>query len=198
MTEQPFVSTSESLVPSLTRLLVRVVLGLCVLLLATAVVAHAFRSELEAIGRGFVDRFGVTGMALGTMISDASHIPIPPQFYMLMGITSGVPAITTLAAVNIGSFFGGWIAYFLARRFSRFGWFERRLARPRELSQRVFERYGSWAPVVASFLPLTYAALCYLCGLSGLSKRGFALVTLIRVPRLIAYYYLVQLGWMAV
>jgi len=31
-----------------------------------------------------------------------------------------------------------------------------------------------------------------------LSKRGFALVTLIRVPRLVAYYYLVRLGWMAV
>lgn len=191
-------STSESLAPSILRLLARVVLGLCALLLATAFVAHTFRSELEAIGRGFVERFGVTGMAFGTMISDGFHIPIPPQFYMLMGITSGLSTWTTLAAVNLGSFFGGWLAYFLARRLSRFEFFERRLERPRALAQRVFERYGSWAPVVASFLPLTYAALCYLSGLSGLSKRGFALVTLIRVPRLVAYYYLVRLGWMGV
>jgi membrane protein YqaA with SNARE-associated domain len=189
---------SEKQAPSITRLLVRVALGLVALLAAIAVLAHTFRSELEAIGHGFVDRFGVPGMVLGTFIADGFHFPVPPQFYMLMGVTSGVATLTTLAAVNLGSFAGAWLAYFLARRLSHFKPLARRLSRPRELAQGVFLKYGAWAPVVASFLPITYAALCYLSGLSGLSKRGFAIVTLIRVPRLFAYYYLVRVGWVGV
>jgi membrane protein YqaA with SNARE-associated domain len=194
--ERPSSTSSESVAPSVSRLLARLVLGLAALLIASAVLAHTFRSELQAIGHAFVERFGVPGMVLGTVIADGLHFPVPPQFYMLMGITSDVPTLTTLTAVNFGSFVGAWFAYLLARRLSHVKLLARRLERPRELAQSVFLRYGVWAPVVASFLPITYAALCYLSGLSGLSRRGFALVTAIRVPRLIAYYYLVRLGWM--
>lgn len=189
---------SEPPAPSLARLVLRIAAGLLALLLFTAAIAHTFHRELEAIGHGFVDRFGITGMVLGTVIADGFHFPVPPQFYMLMGITSGVPTLTTLAAVNLGSFLGAWLAYFLGGRLSHFKPLEIRLRRPRELAQSVFRRYGDWALVVASILPITYAALCYLCGLTHLSKRGFLVITLIRVPRLIAYYYLVRLGWLAV
>jgi membrane protein YqaA with SNARE-associated domain len=192
------VNPSERSAPSIARLLVRVTLGLVALLLGIALLAHTFRAELETVGHGFVDRFGVSGMVLGTLIADGFHFPVPPQFYMLMGVTSGVATLTTLAAVNLGSFLGGWLAYFMAKHLSHFKPLARRLERPRALAQGVFARYGDWALVVASFLPITYAALCYLSGLSRLPKRGFAVIALIRVPRLVAYYYLVRLGWMGV
>jgi membrane protein YqaA with SNARE-associated domain len=192
------VTPSDKSAPSIVRLLVRVVLGLIVLLAAISALAHTFRTELQAIGHGFVERFGITGLALGTFIADAFHFPVPPQFYMLMGVTSGLSAFTTLLAVNIGSFFGAWLAYFMASRVSHFKPLARRLERPRALAQAAFTRYGDWALVVVSFLPITYAGLCYLAGLSHLSKRGFAVITLIRVPRLLAYYYLVRLGWMGI
>jgi membrane protein YqaA with SNARE-associated domain len=134
-------------------------------------------------------------MAFGAAFADASHFPIPPQFYMLMGVTSGVPALHTLAAVNVGSFVGGWIAYFASERIAKFGPIQRRLEQPRQLMASVFSRYGAWSVVVASFLPITYSALCYMCGLARLPRGGFLLVTVIRVPRLVAYYYLVKLGW---
>lgn len=188
---------SDKPAPSIARLLVRVTLGLVALLAAISALAHTFRTELQAIGHGFVDRFGLTGLVLGTFIADGFHFPVPPQFYMLMGVTAGMSALTTLLAVNLGSFLGAWVAYFMASRASRFGFLAHRLERPRALAQSVFTRYGDWALVVASFLPITYAGLCYLAGLSHLSKRGFFVITLIRVPRLVAYYYLVRLGWMS-
>jgi membrane protein YqaA with SNARE-associated domain len=180
---------------SLVRLGVRVGVGLLVLLGAVALLGKVFRAELQAIGHGFVDRFGLAGMALGSMIADAFHFPIPPQFYMLMGITSGVPTVETLIAVNIGSFLGAWLAYFASERISKFGPIRRRLEQPRRLMAAVFARYGAWSVVVASFLPITYSALCYMSGLARLPRRGFFLITLIRVPRLVAYYYLVKIGW---
>jgi uncharacterized membrane protein YdjX (TVP38/TMEM64 family) len=42
-----------------------------------------------------------------------------------------------------------------------------------------------------------YSGLCYAAGLSRLPIKGFALITLIRIPRLVAYYYLIELGWLA-
>lgn len=181
--------------PSLIRLGVRIALGLLVLIVGVAALGKAFRPELEALGRGFVDSFGLSGMALGALLADGFHFPIPPQFYMLLGITSGVPTLNTLFAVNVGSFLGGWLAYYLATWLAEFGPIRRRLDQPRRLTDAVFTRYGAWAVVVASFTPITYSALCYLCGLGRLPRFGFFLITLIRIPRLIAYYYLIKIGW---
>ncbi len=183
--------------PSPLRMAVRIVVGLALLFVTVALLSSLFRAELTALGHRFVDRFGLWGMVAGAAFSDAFHFPIPPQFYMLMGITSGVPTLWTLAAVNLGSFIGGWIAYFMTRRISHVGAIARRLQRAQGLLDRVIVRYGHWALVAAGFMPITYSALCYLAGLGRVSKRGFAIISLIRVPRLVAYYYLVRLGWTA-
>jgi uncharacterized membrane protein YdjX (TVP38/TMEM64 family) len=37
--------------------------------------------------------------------------------------------------------------------------------------------------------------LCYTAGLCRMPKRAFALIALLRLPKLVAYYYLVRLGW---
>ncbi len=189
-------STAEvTALPAFGPLVARIVFGLLLLVAGTLFIGNVFHDELEDFGRTFVERFGLGGMALGTLIADGLHFPVPPQFYMLMGITSGVSGWVTLLCVNAGSFAGGWLAYFLARHVTRWKALERRLEGPRKLLAAVMTRYGSWALVVASFLPITYAGLCYLCGASRLPARGFAVITLIRIPRLVAYYYLVLLGW---
>jgi membrane protein YqaA with SNARE-associated domain len=179
-------------------LLVRMALGLGALLVGVFVLSSLFRSELEALGRVFVERFGLWGMVAGSILADGFHFLLPPQFYMLMGITSGVPAVATVTAVCLGSWIGGWSAYFLAARVGHFATLERRLARPRRLLDAALARYGSAALVVAGFLPITYAALCYIAGLGRVTKRGFLVIALVRVPRLVAYYYLVRLGWLGV
>ncbi|HET9933900.1 MAG TPA: VTT domain-containing protein [Polyangiaceae bacterium] len=179
-------------------IIVRMVVGLAALLVGVAVLSALFRSELEALGHVFVDRFGLWGMVIGSLVADGFHFLLPPQFYMLMGISSGVPARATLTAVCFGSFVGGWTAYFLATRIGRFEVLERRLAEPRRLLESALDRYGNFALVLVGFLPITYAALCYLAGLGRVSKRGFLIIALVRVPRLVAYYYLVRLGWLGV
>jgi membrane protein DedA with SNARE-associated domain len=192
------VTRADKVVVPIGTLIFRLVLGLLLLLAGIALLGIVFRSELEALGRSFVERFGAKGMVLGTLIADGFHCPIPPQFYMLMGITSGYSAVKTLAAVNLGSFLGGWIGYFVSGKLSGIDFVARRLERPRRLVDAAFVRYGNWTVVVASFLPIAYSILCYLAGMNRIPKRAFALVTLLRIPRLFAYYYLVRLGWLGV
>lgn len=188
-------SSANPPLPALGPILLRLALGLVLLIGVILLLGSIFRPELESFGRAFVARFGLFAFVFGSLIADGLHFPVPPQFYMLMGITSGMPGWLTLTSVSIGSVLGSWLAFFGARHVARVDWIDRRLVAPRQLLDYTLARYGTWSLIIASFLPITYAALCYLAGVSRLSPRGFAVIVLIRVPRLIAYYYVVRLGW---
>ena len=44
--------------------------------------------RLEPLAAGFVARFGYLGMALGAFVTDATTLPVPPQFYMLTAVSA--------------------------------------------------------------------------------------------------------------
>lgn len=173
----------------------RFVAGLLAILVIVAVLGHAARDRCEAAARVFVDRYGYAGMALGTLLADAIHFPIPPQFYMLLSVASGASAINTLAAIAAASLTAGVLGYRLARVVGRNAWVSKRTERTRRLLQGAIERYGAWAAVYSSLLPLPYSLLCYLAGLSRAPRGFFALLCVCRVPKLVAFYWLIRLGW---
>lgn len=177
------------------RLLLRWGAALLVLLLIVAAIARAFRPELEAVGRGFVDRYGFLGMALGTFIADAFSFPVPPQFYMLLSIAAGDPAWLTLLVTCVASLLAGTTGYCMARRLSGWPrlarWLERSTTRVQSLSGKQAYR----AAVIASFTPVAYSMLCYLAGAHRVSWSVYAVIALLRIPRLIVFYYLVKFGW---
>jgi membrane protein YqaA with SNARE-associated domain len=142
-----------------------------------------------------VERFGYSGMAFGTLIADGFHFPIPPQFYMLMAVTSGVSRPLALAAITAGSLTGGYIGYRVAGRLARFGPIARRLEKSQGLATAAFSRFGYRAAIVASLMPIAYSVLCYLAGIHRLPRRIFAVLSLCRVPRLLFFFYLVEFGW---
>ncbi len=173
----------------------RFVAGLLAIVVVVAVLGHAARDRCEAAARVFVDRYGYAGMALGTFLADAIHFPIPPQFYMLLSVASGVSAISTLAAIAAASLTAGVFGYGLASVIGRVEWVVKRTERTRRLLQAAIERYGVWAAVYSSLLPLPYSLLCYLSGLSRAPRGFFALVCVCRVPKLVGFYWLIRLGW---
>lgn len=159
------------------------------------VLANTFRAPLERLGRAFAESFGYAGLAIGTFIADGFHFPIPPQFYMLLAITSEMSQPLAFAAITLASLAGGYAGYTFAGRLAGIGIVARRLERSRALAERAFSRYGVRGTLVAGLLPVPYSVLCYLAGLQGLPANLFLLFTLLRIPRLVAYYYLVRLGW---
>jgi membrane protein YqaA with SNARE-associated domain len=188
-------STDPASRAELVKLGLRWLAGIAVVLVGMIALARAFRGPLEHVGRAFVERFGYPGMAFGTFIADGFHFPIPPQFYMLMAVTSGVSRPMALAAIAAGSLAGGFVGYQLAGRLARFGPIARRLARSQGLATAAFSRFGYRAAIVASLLPVAYSVLCYLAGIHGLPRRIFAVLSLCRIPRLLLFFYLVELGW---
>src|SRR4051812_25614231 len=69
-------------------LLLRFVATLVILLVAAGVLGHFAQPWAEGAARAFVERFGVLGMAFGTLLADGLQFPVPPQFYMLLAIAS--------------------------------------------------------------------------------------------------------------
>ncbi|WP_437275875.1 VTT domain-containing protein [Sorangium sp. So ce375] len=160
-----------------------------------ALAAYLARDELDALGRGFVQRFGVAGMFVGTYLADAFSFPIPPQFYMLTAITAGGSQIAPLIAISAASLLAGCTGYRLASRLARLRLFAARIERTRPKIDRLFERYGYWAIAIGSVSPIPFSMLCYLSGLYRVPPRYFLTMVLFRVPRLLLFYALIRAGW---
>lgn len=180
---------------TLTGLLLRWMLALATLVVLAFLLGRWFRPELEGMGRSFVERYGLWGMAFGTVIADGLHFPVPPQFYMLMSIASGGPQLGAFAAVTAASLLGGCIAYALSGVLGGVPWFAKKLARSSGVVTELYARHGYRVVLIASLTPIAFSVLCYASGLCRLPKSAFALIALLRIPKLAVYYYLVRLGW---
>jgi membrane protein YqaA with SNARE-associated domain len=177
-------------------LILRFALGLGILLTIVVVLVRTLRPELESVGMWFVARFGLVGVAAGTFIADGFHFPLPPQFYMLLATAAHADPVGILVATSAGSVLGGATGYQVARRLGHIRalarWVERVGGNAAHL---VGHRYPYRSAVVASLSPMAFSVLCYLAGLFG-ARRGPLLVLLaLRVPKIVLYYYLVQIGW---
>lgn len=134
-------------------------------------------------------------MALGTFLADGLQFPIPPQFYMLLAIASGTPAVASFAAISAASLVAGALGFRLCAWLSGWSWLAGKTSKQRELLRRAFERYGHRAALIAMLLPIPYSILCYLAGLSRLPRTFLLLLSAYRLPKLLFFYLLLSWGW---
>ena len=176
-------------------LVLELVLGAAGLVVLISVLARYFRPELEGLGSAFVEHFGYVGFAIGTLVADGLHFPVPPQSYMLASITSERSEAWTIVAICIGSMLGGITAYTIARRAADLPFLARLLARTRKRVDWLYTRYGYTAVAIGSLTPIPYSFLCYVAGGYRMPRRIFLVLSLFRIPKIILYFYLVKLGW---
>lgn len=167
-------------------------LGLLAALALVVFLARTLRPEVEHLGRALAQHGGYAGMALGALLADGFHFPIPPQFYMLLAIASATPMGWTLLSISLGSVGGGILGYFVARRLGRIRWLEERFQK--RLEARGI-RPGPRGLVVLALSPIAFSWIMYFCGVSGYPWRHVALVCALRVPKLLLYFWLMHVGW---
>ncbi|RYZ06167.1 MAG: hypothetical protein EOO73_17325 [Myxococcales bacterium] len=173
----------------------RFVLGLVTVCSVVALAGYFARQPAEALARGFVSHFGVWGMALGTLLADGFHFPVPPQFYMLLAVASKTPLALAFPAIAAASLLAGALGYLLARWASRAAWLASKVGPYRHLLEQSFARHGYRTALFASLLPIPYSVLCYLAGLNRMPAPFLLLLGACRVPKLLGFYGLVYYGW---
>lgn len=190
------VATSEES-PSLRPLLLRAVGGIVIAGVLVGLVGRLYRSELEGFARAFVERFGYVGMGLGTFVADTFTVPIPSWFYFVMAVASRSSPVLAIVAVSIGSLVGACLAYAMSAWFVELPFLRAKMEKVRARIAPLLAQHGYKAVVVISLLPLPFSVTCYAFGSQRASARIFGAYLLLRVPRLIAFYALVRLGWSA-
>ena len=154
-----------------------------------------FRPELETLSRLVLDKLGPAGLFFGPFVADAFSVPMPPQLYLLAAITTHQSPVLTIGLVGAGSLSGGNVARLLGSRIGDRPLFQRLLGKTHGKVHGVFARYGYWAVAVGSLMPLPYSILCYLAGVYRMPTGLFAVMSLLRIPRLIFFYCVLRAGF---
>jgi membrane protein YqaA with SNARE-associated domain len=183
--------------PSLRPLLLRALGGILVAGAIVGVIGRVYRGQLEGFARAFVERFGYIGMGLGTFVADAFTVPIPSWFYFVLAVASRASPAHAIVAVTIGSLVAACLAYLLSAWFVELPFLRARMAKVRERIAPMLAQHGYKAVVVISLLPLPFSITCYAFGSQRASARIFGAYLFLRIPRLLAFYALVRLGWSA-
>jgi membrane protein YqaA with SNARE-associated domain len=181
--------------PSARRIAAQTLAGVVALFGGVVAGALWMRPELSALGVWFVQRFGIAGAAVGTLLADSTGFPIPPDAYLVAVVMGGAHAITAVTAIAAASVLGGNVAYLIGRYLNRWRWLRRRLDVFRRKGEPLFRRWGRTAVTIAAWTPVPFSVVCTLAGAFHMPYTRFALTTLHRVPRMIVYCALIMMGW---
>lgn len=157
--------------------------------------AAFYGEELEAVGKWFVMTFGGPGLALALFIPDAFTVPLPHEAFMTfahVGKLGGFWTITFWASV--GSLSGGCVGFGIGRMLRNTRRFKALMNKHGAKARKLIERYGVAALAAGAVTPLPYSIMCWTCGALEMPFPTFMLVSLLRVPRIMFYLWLITQG----
>lgn len=182
------------------RLIVSAVIAMIVFTGVIGVLAWFFRDPLLAVGHWFVDNFGGPGVAAGYFLPDAFTIPLPNDAFTAFGLWGGMPFWTVVAWGSLGSLAGGstgWAIgrYLIARNKRLQGFMQKRGGDEMVLELR---RSGRWFLALAAVSPIPYSITCWACGVTRMPYAEFLVISLLRIPRVAGFLWLIQLGFVSI
>jgi len=121
------------------------------------------------------------------MVLESACIPVPSEAIMLFGGFLAGQGKTTLFAVIVagvaGNVVGSWIAYWVGLKKGRdwaLQWHWMHITPERlDTSDRWFERYGSWAVLIARMLPIIRTFISFPAGVARMPFWRFTILTVI-------------------
>jgi membrane protein DedA with SNARE-associated domain len=121
------------------------------------------------------------------MVLESACIPVPSEAIMLFGGFLAGQGKTTLFAVIVagvaGNVVGSWIAYWVGLKKGRdwaLQWHWLHITPERlDKADRWFERYGSWAVLIARMLPIIRTFISFPAGVARMPFWRFTILTII-------------------
>ena len=155
------------------RQLVKLLGGIFLLALVGISCAWLFREEIEYLGKIFIDRYGLFGIALGTLICDTSPLPLTNEPLALIALGAGIPFWKVVATMSFASHtaapIGYACGYFLGQQQWIKNWIQHKY--PDVLNKG--KTYAVKAVILGAILPVPYALTTWS---AGIMKANFWLV----------------------
>lgn len=153
------------------------------------------RDPLTELAQWLVVNLGYAGMFVGVFLADTFTFPVPPDVYIFIAVASGVDVVPSLTTVALASVIAGNAAYYIGPSISETPVLRARIEKFRPRGERLFEKYGVWAVAIAAMTPVPFSIVCWMAGTYRMKYGSFAIATLMRIPRVIGYYWLYKMGW---
>ena len=179
-------------------LLMRGLLTLVVTSLVFLVIALIGADPLSRASLQLLESFGTAGIAVGVLASDILAVPLPPSTFVAAAIAADHLIIPALLITCISTVIGATLAYWLGPYIGRLPLLHRLIEPHHQRATKLFEHHGVWAIGIAALTPLPFSIMCWLAGIYRMDYRRFFLATLIRIPRVLVYFLIFSLGWLAV
>lgn len=180
------------------RLVVMGIVGLGLLVGTIAGAAYLFGDQLAEIGKGFVRTLGGPGVSLGYILADALTVPLPAELVATFALMGGMSFVEVCAWGCAGSLVGGSVGWvigaFLAARWPGL---DRRIKNDTRVVP-FLERNMVAVLAIAAVTPLPYSVSAWGVGALRMPYSTFIFVSLLRIPRVVGYLWLVKEGVVAV
>lgn len=179
---------------SLGGLLLSTLATLAVLLAVLFTLAYFFRPVLLEVGSWFVAKLGGPGVALGYLIPDALTLPLPADLVASVALFGDMSFPKVVFWASLGSVLGGSLGWGIGRFFV---WRIPALRARMEADTRVvpiLKKRGGIVLALAALTPLPYSIACWAAGGTGMGFGTFFLISLLRIPRVALYLWLIVEG----
>jgi membrane protein YqaA with SNARE-associated domain len=168
--------------------------ALAILGLGLAAFAAVFGEPLLALGEVFTETLGGAGVVLGYLLPDALTLPIPADLVAALALFGGTPFVTVASLGAVGSVIGGALGWVIGRTLiARVPSLRRRMERDPGLVHAL-ERSGPLVLGLAALTPMPFSVACWGVGALGMRFSTYFVISLLRVPRVFLYLWLVDLG----
>ena len=183
---------------NLRGLVIRALVAIVGLVALVGGLALIWQDELIGLGEVFVEELGLIGLFLGFFLPDALPLPLPHDVFSGLCLIGGVAFPLIVAVASCASLCGGSVGFFIGRKLSHTPWFMRIMAKHGADAHALVRRYGGPAVAIGAITPLPYFIVCWSAGALQMQYKRFILWSLLRVPRVAGYLFLVQLGFLDV
>ena len=181
------------------RQIIKLIVGLILLIVFGAFGAWIFQEEVKHYSQLFIDRYGLWGIAIGTLICDTSPFPLTNEPLALIALGSTEPDIpfwkivcTMSAASHCGAPVGYTCGYFLGQQ----RWFQTLIQKKYPEVLQKGRPYAVRMVALAAILPIPYAITTWAAGTMQASFWKICLVGSLRWIKTLLTVGAIAGGWM--
>ncbi|MDX9934615.1 MAG: VTT domain-containing protein, partial [Sphaerochaetaceae bacterium] len=174
------------------QIIFKAVLLMLFFLIIYAIGLYFVRNEYQKIGSWVSSNLGLSGIALFTFLTDMLIVPMSVDIVFPFVLNwDPVPLLLTMA---LASAVGGYCGYWIGRLFGKIGFIRRITSGFSDDGERLVNKYGVWAVVIAGLTPIPFSTVCWISGMLKVHLLWVALATISRLPRMIIYFAILKGG----
>jgi membrane protein YqaA with SNARE-associated domain len=146
------------------KMIVKFIFGLLLLIASAAFCAWAFHEEVEHYGQLFIDKYGLLGIAIGTLICDTSPIPLTNEPLALIALGANIPFWHIVVTMSIASHCGAPLGYLCGYFLGKQNWFQKLVQNKHPDLMDKGKEYAVRAVALGALLPIPYAITTWVAG----------------------------------